>query len=122
MCATNHWLCVGNTNTPLRHFKQQNQFLILQTDQLIRSLEEKPSCLIPSIHLHIFIAIVALQSKILASLCLSLGLPGGIARSTHSSSSSDIKREEKEDDENSSVADKSEDEKKDSKVARSRTR
>uniref|UniRef100_A0A3Q3VK32 Transcription factor E2-alpha n=1 Tax=Mola mola TaxID=94237 RepID=A0A3Q3VK32_MOLML len=48
-------------------------------------------------------------------------LPGGIARSTHSSSSSDIKREEKEDDENSSVADKSEDEKKESKVARSRT-
>ncbi|KAM7012090.1 transcription factor 3b isoform 3-T4 [Tautogolabrus adspersus] len=49
-------------------------------------------------------------------------LPGGMARSTHSSSSSDIKREDKEDDENSSVADKSEDEKKDSKVARSRTR
>ncbi|XP_026160646.1 transcription factor 3b isoform X6 [Mastacembelus armatus] len=48
-------------------------------------------------------------------------LPGGIARSTHSSSSSDIKREDKEDDENS-VADKSEEEKKDSKVARSRTR
>ncbi|XP_065811997.1 transcription factor 3b isoform X8 [Labrus bergylta] len=48
-------------------------------------------------------------------------LPGGMARSTHSSSSSDIKREDKEDDENSSVADKSEDEKKDSKVARSRT-
>ncbi|XP_076582245.1 transcription factor 3b isoform X4 [Chaetodon auriga] len=49
-------------------------------------------------------------------------LPGGMARSTHSSSSSDIKREDKEDDENSSVADKSDDEKKDSKVARSRTR
>ncbi|XP_045905605.1 transcription factor 3b isoform X2 [Micropterus dolomieu] len=49
-------------------------------------------------------------------------LPGGMARSTHSSSSSDIKREDREDDENSSVADKSEDEKKDSKVARSRTR
>ncbi|XP_040895925.1 transcription factor 3b isoform X2 [Toxotes jaculatrix] len=48
-------------------------------------------------------------------------LPGGMARSTHSSSSSDIKREDKEDDENS-LADKSEDEKKDSKVARSRTR
>ncbi|XP_041647135.1 transcription factor 3b isoform X2 [Cheilinus undulatus] len=48
-------------------------------------------------------------------------LPGGMARSTHSSSSSDIKRESKEDDENSSVADKSDDEKKDSK-ARSRTR
>ncbi|XP_077441283.1 transcription factor 3b isoform X8 [Vanacampus margaritifer] len=48
-------------------------------------------------------------------------LPGGIARSTHSSSSSDIKREDKEDDENSSSADKSDDEKKDSKAARSRT-
>uniref|UniRef100_A0A3P9IIV5 Transcription factor E2-alpha n=1 Tax=Oryzias latipes TaxID=8090 RepID=A0A3P9IIV5_ORYLA len=50
------------------------------------------------------------------------GLPGGLARSSHSSSSSDIKREDKEDDENSSVADKSEDEKKDPKSARSRTR
>ncbi|XP_070687904.1 transcription factor 3b isoform X3 [Pempheris klunzingeri] len=49
-------------------------------------------------------------------------LPGGMARSTHSSSSSDIKREDKEDDENSSVADKSEDEKKESKLPRSRTR
>ncbi|XP_047442981.1 transcription factor 3b isoform X13 [Mugil cephalus] len=49
-------------------------------------------------------------------------LPGGMARSTHSSSSSDIKREDREDDENSSVGDKSEDEKKDSKAARSRTR
>ncbi|XP_013860073.1 transcription factor 3b isoform X4 [Austrofundulus limnaeus] len=49
-------------------------------------------------------------------------LPGGLARSAHSSSSSDIKREDKEDDENSSVADKSEEEKKDSKMARSRTR
>uniref|UniRef100_A0A7N5ZTU9 Transcription factor E2-alpha n=1 Tax=Anabas testudineus TaxID=64144 RepID=A0A7N5ZTU9_ANATE len=48
-------------------------------------------------------------------------LPGGLTRSTLSSSSSDIKREDKEDDENS-VADKSEEEKKDSKVARSRTR
>eukprot|EP00064_Thunnus_orientalis_P016411 superscaffoldBa00003250_g16476 len=52
---------------------------------------------------------------------LSVGLPGGMARSTHSSSSSDIKREDKEDDENSSVADKSDDEKKDSKAARSRS-
>uniref|UniRef100_A0A673Z2M0 Transcription factor E2-alpha n=1 Tax=Salmo trutta TaxID=8032 RepID=A0A673Z2M0_SALTR len=43
-----------------------------------------------------------------------------LSRSTHSSSGSDIKREDKEDDENSSVADKSEDEKKDSK-ARTRT-
>ncbi|XP_075895534.1 transcription factor 3b isoform X3 [Nelusetta ayraudi] len=49
-------------------------------------------------------------------------LPGGLARSTHSSSSSDIKREDKEDDDNSSVADKSEDEKKDSKAARIRSR
>ena len=55
-------------------------------------------------------------------MCLSIGLPGGLARSTHSTSSSDIKREEKEDDENSSIAEKSDDEKKDSKVARSRTR
>ncbi|XP_071388339.1 transcription factor 3b isoform X1 [Centroberyx affinis] len=43
-------------------------------------------------------------------------LPGGVARSTHSSSSSDIKREDKEDDENSSIADKSDDEKKESKL------
>ncbi|XP_061681016.1 transcription factor 3b isoform X2 [Syngnathoides biaculeatus] len=49
-------------------------------------------------------------------------LPGGMTRSTHSSSSSDIKREDKEEDENSSNADKSDDEKKDSKAARSRTR
>ncbi|XP_032427256.1 transcription factor 3b isoform X8 [Xiphophorus hellerii] len=48
-------------------------------------------------------------------------LPGGLARSAHSSSSSDIKREDKEDDENSSIADKSEEEKKDSKAARNRT-
>uniref|UniRef100_A0A8C7R1Z8 Transcription factor E2-alpha n=1 Tax=Oncorhynchus mykiss TaxID=8022 RepID=A0A8C7R1Z8_ONCMY len=46
--------------------------------------------------------------------------PSRLSRSTHSSSGSDIKREDKEDDENSSVADKSEDEKKDSK-ARTRT-
>ncbi|XP_018522778.1 transcription factor 3b isoform X5 [Lates calcarifer] len=46
-------------------------------------------------------------------------LPGGMARSTHSSSSSDIKREDKEDDENS-LADKSEEEKKDSKATRNR--
>ncbi|XP_029906397.1 transcription factor 3b isoform X4 [Myripristis murdjan] len=49
-------------------------------------------------------------------------LPGGVARSTHSSSSSDIKREDKEDDENSSIADKSEEEKKETKLARTRTR
>uniref|UniRef100_A0A673Z171 Transcription factor E2-alpha n=1 Tax=Salmo trutta TaxID=8032 RepID=A0A673Z171_SALTR len=56
------------------------------------------------------------------NLCFSLTyLPLGLSRSTHSSSGSDIKREDKEDDENSSVADKSEDEKKDSK-ARTRTR
>ncbi|XP_046883642.1 transcription factor E2-alpha-like isoform X8 [Hypomesus transpacificus] len=54
----------------------------------------------------------------------SSGQPEGFTslsgRSTHSSAGSDIKREDKEDDENSSVADKSEDEKKDSK-ARTRT-
>ncbi|XP_042561227.1 transcription factor 3b isoform X3 [Clupea harengus] len=55
-------------------------------------------------------------------------LPGSLARSTHSthsthsSNSSDIKREDKEDDENSSIADKSEDEKKESKAARHRAR
>ncbi|XP_028259373.1 transcription factor 3b isoform X2 [Parambassis ranga] len=49
-------------------------------------------------------------------------LPGGLARSSHSTSSSDIKREDKEDDENSSAADRSDDEKKDSKAARSRIR
>ena len=58
-------------------------------------------------------------------LCLALTypphFPSGLSRSTHSSSGADIKREDKEDDENSSVADKSEDEKKDSK-ARTRTR
>lgn len=56
----------------------------------------------------------------LPNLCVSLGLPGGIARSTHSSSSSDIKREEKEDDDN--LSDKTDDEKKDHKVARNRAR
>ncbi|KAM9529456.1 transcription factor E2-alpha-like isoform 21-T26 [Salvelinus alpinus] len=45
-------------------------------------------------------------------------LPGSVARSTHSSSGSDIKREDKEDDENSSIADKSEDEKKETKRIR----
>uniref|UniRef100_A0A6Q2YNN3 Transcription factor E2-alpha n=1 Tax=Esox lucius TaxID=8010 RepID=A0A6Q2YNN3_ESOLU len=51
------------------------------------------------------------------------GQPEGfisVTRSTQSSSGSDVKREDKEDDENSSVADKSEDEKKDSKT-RTRT-
>uniref|UniRef100_A0A665WHQ4 Transcription factor E2-alpha n=1 Tax=Echeneis naucrates TaxID=173247 RepID=A0A665WHQ4_ECHNA len=57
----------------------------------------------------------------LSVLVSSKCLPGGMARSTHSSSSSDIKREDKEDDENS-IGDKSDEEKKDSKVARSRTR
>lgn len=61
------------------------------------------------------------QNEILTYLYLFLGLPGGMTRSTLSSSSSDIKREDKEDDENS-IGDKSEEEKKDSKVARSRTR
>uniref|UniRef100_A0A674EMH2 Transcription factor E2-alpha n=1 Tax=Salmo trutta TaxID=8032 RepID=A0A674EMH2_SALTR len=45
-------------------------------------------------------------------------LPGSVARSTHSSSGSDIKREDKEDEENSSIADKSEDEKKETKRIR----
>ncbi|XP_060934449.1 transcription factor 3b isoform X3 [Limanda limanda] len=51
-------------------------------------------------------------------------LPGGLARSTHSSSSSDIKREDREDreDDENSVSDKSEDERKDSKLARIRSR
>ncbi|XP_030639879.1 transcription factor 3b isoform X2 [Chanos chanos] len=48
-------------------------------------------------------------------------LPGGLARSTHSSNSSDIKREDKEEDDNSSVTEKSEDEKKESKPSRTRT-
>uniref|UniRef100_A0A672YL68 Transcription factor E2-alpha n=1 Tax=Sphaeramia orbicularis TaxID=375764 RepID=A0A672YL68_9TELE len=61
------------------------------------------------------------QINTFSHLFVSSGLPGGMARSTHSSSSSDIKREDKEDDENSSVADKSDDEKKDAKVARNRT-
>lgn len=51
---------------------------------------------------------------------LTAGLPGGVA--THSSNSSEIKSEDKEEDENSSIADKSEEEKKDPKVSRSRTR
>ncbi|XP_056894315.1 transcription factor 3b isoform X2 [Takifugu flavidus] len=46
-------------------------------------------------------------------------LPGGIARSTHSSSSSDIKREDKEDDDDN-LSDKTDDEKKDHKAARNR--
>lgn len=50
------------------------------------------------------------------------GLPAGIGRSSTSSNSSDIKREDKEDDENSSIADKSEDEKKESKATRNRIR
>ncbi|KAI1882862.1 hypothetical protein AGOR_G00239280 [Albula goreensis] len=45
---------------------------------------------------------------------------GGLPRSTHSSNS-DIKREEKEDDENS-IADKSEEDKKEAKISRTRTR
>ncbi|XP_062375143.1 transcription factor E2-alpha-like isoform X4 [Sardina pilchardus] len=50
------------------------------------------------------------------------GFNGGLMRSSHSSSSLDIKREDKEDDENSSLNDKSEDERRDAKLARSRTR
>ncbi|XP_072555662.1 transcription factor 3b isoform X1 [Paramormyrops kingsleyae] len=48
-------------------------------------------------------------------------LPGAIACSSNSSSNSDIKREDKEGDENASIGDKSDDEKKDSKVSHSRT-
>lgn len=51
---------------------------------------------------------------------LTAGLSGGVA--THSSNSADVKREDKEDDDNSSIADKSEEEKKDPKVSRNRTR
>lgn len=51
---------------------------------------------------------------------LTTDLPGG--KAIHSSNSADIKREDKEDDENSSIADKSEEEKKDSKASRNRTR
>ncbi|KAK1790863.1 hypothetical protein P4O66_014710 [Electrophorus voltai] len=50
--------------------------------------------------------------------CRLTGLPGSLSRS----SGTDIKREDKEDDENSSIADKSDDEKKDGKVNRTRTR
>uniref|UniRef100_A0A667WTI1 Transcription factor E2-alpha n=1 Tax=Myripristis murdjan TaxID=586833 RepID=A0A667WTI1_9TELE len=64
----------------------------------------------------------AMVSHLFCSQCMFLSLPGGVARSTHSSSSSDIKREDKEDDENSSIADKSEEEKKETKLARTRTR
>ncbi|XP_008305282.1 transcription factor 3b isoform X2 [Cynoglossus semilaevis] len=50
-------------------------------------------------------------------------LPGGMARSTHSSgSSSDIKRESKDDDDENSLADNSDDEGQDSKMARIRSR
>lgn len=51
---------------------------------------------------------------------LTAGLPGGVA--THSSNSGDIKSEDKEEDDNSSIADKSDEEKKDPKVSRNRTR
>ena len=43
---------------------------------------------------------------------------GGMMRSSHSSSSLDIKNEDKEDDENSSLNDKSDDERRDGKLAR----
>ncbi|XP_061211961.1 transcription factor E2-alpha isoform X2 [Neopsephotus bourkii] len=50
------------------------------------------------------------------------GLSGGLGRSSVSSGTSEIKREEKEDEENTSVADNSEEEKKELKPSRTRTR
>ncbi|XP_063003247.1 transcription factor E2-alpha isoform X3 [Elgaria multicarinata webbii] len=50
------------------------------------------------------------------------GLTGGLGRASVSSGASDIKREDKEDDENASVADNSEEEKKELKASRNRTR
>ncbi|XP_030322420.1 transcription factor E2-alpha isoform X7 [Calypte anna] len=50
------------------------------------------------------------------------GLSGGLGRSSVSSGTSEIKREEKEDEENTSVADNSEEEKKELKPSRNRTR
>ncbi|XP_061211975.1 transcription factor E2-alpha isoform X15 [Neopsephotus bourkii] len=52
----------------------------------------------------------------------SAGLSGGLGRSSVSSGTSEIKREEKEDEENTSVADNSEEEKKELKPSRTRTR
>ncbi|KAM6041843.1 transcription factor E2-alpha isoform 3-T3 [Chlamydotis macqueenii] len=52
----------------------------------------------------------------------SAGLSGGLGRSNVSSGTSEIKREEKEDEENTSVADNSEEEKKELKPSRNRTR
>ncbi|KAM9215578.1 transcription factor E2-alpha isoform 6-T7 [Leptosomus discolor] len=52
----------------------------------------------------------------------SAGLSGGLGRSSVSSGTSEIKREEKEDEENTSVADNSEEEKKELKPSRNRTR
>lgn len=80
-----------------------------------------------SVLLYLFFLLFALFFNLLLSLpnpdvcvCVSIGLPGGLARSTHSSSSSDIKREDKEDDDN--LSDKTDDEKKDHKAARNRAR
>ncbi|XP_070799921.1 transcription factor E2-alpha isoform X1 [Pituophis catenifer annectens] len=50
------------------------------------------------------------------------GLTGGLGRASVSSGTSEIKREDKEDDENTSVADNSEEEKKELKPSRTRTR
>ncbi|XP_066491045.1 transcription factor E2-alpha isoform X9 [Tiliqua scincoides] len=50
------------------------------------------------------------------------GLTGGLGRASVSSGTSEIKREDKEDDENTSVADNSEEEKKELKPSRNRTR
>ncbi|XP_025027480.1 transcription factor E2-alpha isoform X7 [Python bivittatus] len=50
------------------------------------------------------------------------GLTGGLGRASVSSGTSEIKREDKEEDENTSVADNSEEEKKELKPSRNRTR
>lgn len=55
-------------------------------------------------------------------LCSLAGLSGGLGRSSVSSGTNEIKREEKEDEENTSVADNSEEEKKELKPSRNRTR
>ena len=58
----------------------------------------------------------------LQPLCSLAGLSVGLGRSSVSSGTNEIKREEKEDEENTSVADNSEEEKKELKPSRNRTR
>ncbi|KAG5847892.1 hypothetical protein ANANG_G00131040 [Anguilla anguilla] len=50
------------------------------------------------------------------------GVSGGVARAAHPPGGEIVKREDKEDDDNSSITDKSEDEKKEGKMGRTRTR